>query len=68
MSEASSKTWKTKHGIRRVRQEEPTLDEAIAAAIGQVWQQRDDRYSELRGQQAPGQAAPRRVEMSYIGG
>jgi len=43
-------------------------DEAIAAAIGQVWQQRDDRYSELRGQQAPGQAAPRRVEMSYIGG
>ena len=32
MSEASTKTWKTKHGSRRVRQEEPTLDEAIAAA------------------------------------
>jgi cyclic pyranopterin phosphate synthase len=43
-------------------------DEQLAAAIGQVWQQRDDRYSELRGQQTPGPAAPRRVEMSYIGG
>ncbi len=26
------KTWKTKHGTRRVRQEDPTLAEAIAAA------------------------------------
>ena len=43
-------------------------DEQLAAAIGQVWQQRDDRYSELRSQQTPGPAAPRRVEMSYIGG
>ena len=43
-------------------------DDDLAAAIGHVWQQRDDRYSELRGQQSPGQAAARRVEMSYIGG
>jgi cyclic pyranopterin phosphate synthase len=55
------------HDVRDLLRHEAT-DEQLAGAIGQVWQQRDDRYSELRGQQAPGQAAPRRVEMSYIGG
>ncbi len=47
-------------------------DEQIAAAIGLVWQGRDDRYSELRGAilQEPVSAdvAQRRVEMHYIGG
>jgi hypothetical protein len=34
--------------------------------IDELWSQRDDRYSELRGaQQEP---AERRVEMHYIGG
>ena len=47
-------------------------DAQIAAAIGLVWQQRDDRYSELRSlmpreRDAP-DAARRRVEMHYIGG
>lgn len=28
------KTWKTKHGSRRVRHEEPTIAEAITAAQG----------------------------------
>jgi cyclic pyranopterin phosphate synthase len=44
-------------------------DEQIAAAIAGVWQQRDDRYSELRGALAAeaGRGA-RRVEMHYIGG
>jgi GTP 3',8-cyclase len=44
-------------------------DAEIAAAIGLVWQGRDDRYSELRG--SPSQPRPadeRRVEMHYIGG
>ena len=44
-------------------------DAQIAAAIGLIWQGRDDRYSELRSSAAP--AAPgeaRRVEMHYIGG
>lgn len=42
-------------------------DEQIAAAIGLIWQQRDDRYSELRGSAlAPERSA--KVEMSYIGG
>jgi cyclic pyranopterin phosphate synthase len=47
-------------------------DEQIAAAIGLVWQGRDDRYSELRGALAhrtsPVDVAQRRVEMHYIGG
>ncbi|WP_133647993.1 GTP 3',8-cyclase MoaA [Paraburkholderia flava] len=46
-------------------------DAEIAGAIAHIWQQRDDRYSQLRGS-AVAQTAPsadaRRVEMSYIGG
>ncbi|RZJ11099.1 MAG: GTP 3',8-cyclase MoaA [Acidovorax sp.] len=44
-------------------------DEAIASAIAPIWQQRTDRYSELRSSLPAdtGQGA-RRVEMSYIGG
>ena len=42
-------------------------DAQIAAAIGLIWQARDDRYSELRASaQAP--SSERRVEMHYIGG
>ena len=44
-------------------------DAALSAAIGQVWRQRDDRYSELRGSaQGDVPAGERRVEMHYIGG
>jgi cyclic pyranopterin phosphate synthase len=45
-------------------------DAQIAAAIGLIWQGRDDRYSELRGSApASGDAtAEPRVEMHYIGG
>jgi GTP 3',8-cyclase len=44
-------------------------DEQIAAAIGLVWQEREDRYSQLRASQsADTSATSRRVEMSYIGG
>lgn len=44
-------------------------DADIASAIAPIWQQRNDRYSELRSSLPAdtGQAA-RRVEMSYIGG
>ncbi|MDM0057857.1 GTP 3',8-cyclase MoaA [Variovorax fucosicus] len=47
-------------------------DEQLIAAIGHIWQGRADRYSELRALRGPDAAAdgsaPRRVEMSYIGG
>jgi cyclic pyranopterin phosphate synthase len=45
-------------------------DEEIAAAIAGVWQERADRYSELRASlpaESSGAARPR-IEMSYIGG
>jgi hypothetical protein len=34
MSKNKDQSWKTKYGPRRVRQEAPTLEEAIAAAQG----------------------------------
>jgi GTP 3',8-cyclase len=48
-------------------------DAQIAAAIGLIWSDRDDRYSALRtaASTGPGSAAPsttKRVEMHYIGG
>jgi cyclic pyranopterin phosphate synthase len=44
-------------------------DAALANAIGQIWQQRADHYSELRSQMSADQGVPiKRVEMSYIGG
>ncbi len=44
-------------------------DEQLASAIGHIWQQRDDRYSELRATlPADTSTGGRRVEMSYIGG
>ena len=50
----------------------PYSDEQIARAIGLIWSERDDRYSQLRGAQGPGAAdngsGERRVEMHYIGG
>ncbi len=44
-------------------------DEQITGALGLIWGDRDDRYSELRSAQAadPGSGG-RRVEMHYIGG
>ena len=46
-------------------------DDQIAAAVGQVWQGRDDRYSELRASMPPDAVSSdgaRRIEMHYIGG
>ena len=44
-------------------------DEQIAGAIGLIWSERDDRYSQLRSAMAaePG-SGERRIEMHYIGG
>ncbi len=47
----------------------PASDEELASAIGQIWQGRSDRYSQLRASKAPDDdPGGRRVEMSYIGG
>ncbi|MCI1192664.1 GTP 3',8-cyclase MoaA [Calidifontimicrobium sp. SYSU G02091] len=44
-------------------------DAQIAGAIGLIWADRDDRYSELRSAgQAPLASGERKVEMHYIGG
>jgi len=44
-------------------------DAQIAGAIGLIWRDRDDRYSQLRSAQAAGSDdGQRRVEMHYIGG
>ena len=44
-------------------------DARIASAIGAIWQDRGDRYSELRASLPPDAGTTRpRVEMSYIGG
>ena len=40
-------------------------DEQIAAAIGLIWNQREDRYSEIRTEAT---ARTKKIEMSYIGG
>jgi cyclic pyranopterin phosphate synthase len=46
-----------------------TSDADIASAIGLAWQERDDRYSELRGSgAADAGSGERRIEMHYIGG
>jgi GTP 3',8-cyclase len=55
--------------LRGQRDGRPYSDAEIAAAIGLIWSQRDDRYSELRSAQPPeSQDTVRRVEMHYIGG
>lgn len=46
-------------------------DEELSAQLAGIWQARDDRYSEIRGEQTArrgGKDADGKVEMSYIGG
>jgi len=48
---------------------QPWSDQQITAAIGLIWSEREDRYSQLRSNQValPG-SGERRIEMHYIGG
>lgn len=44
-------------------------DRQITSALAHIWAQRQDRYSQLRGQlAAANKGAENRIEMSYIGG
>ena len=56
------------YDLRQLLRDKEASDADITSAIAHIWQQRDDRYSELRAEQ-PADAGPaRRIEMSYIGG
>ncbi len=56
------------HDLRSLlREPDQYPDLAIANVIASIWQQRTDRYSELRSQNTPGQQR-NKIEMSYIGG
>lgn len=57
------------HDLRALLRGDDALDEAhLHSTIAHIWQQRDDRYSALRGQAAAPVCAGEKVEMSYIGG
>ncbi len=61
------------HDLRALLRDGNYSDEQISAAVGHIWQQRDDRYSVLRAALPPDSSMPgseggKRVEMSYIGG
>jgi cyclic pyranopterin phosphate synthase len=55
------------HDLRHLLRDAQASDVQIAAALAEIWAQRSDRYSALRGasQALDGQ---RKVEMHYIGG
>ncbi len=58
------------HDLRALLREGHS-DGQISAALGQLWGQRSDRYSQLRSaasSAAPAPAGARRIEMHYIGG
>ena len=43
-------------------------DDELLALMRGAWSRRDDRYSELRGAEPPGEQPLRKIEMHYIGG
>jgi cyclic pyranopterin phosphate synthase len=56
------------HDLRELIRSQAS-DEAVASAVGAIWQARNDRYSALRASLPPDAGGSgRRVEMSYIGG
>ena len=57
------------YDLRELMRNRSASDAQLAASIANIWNQRDDRYSELRASLNPDSSAkPQRVEMSYIGG
>ncbi len=55
------------YDLRALLRNEPN-DLVLANAIANIWQSRDDQYSELRTQIQQGEIFHPKVEMSYIGG
>jgi cyclic pyranopterin phosphate synthase len=61
----------TGHDLRAMLRHPDTHhnDLAIASVIAAIWQNRNDRYSELRSQNTfPDHSTHKKIEMSYIGG
>jgi cyclic pyranopterin phosphate synthase len=56
------------HDLRHLLREAQASDVQIAAALGEIWAQRRDRYSALRSAGVAPSTAERKVEMHYIGG
>ena len=57
------------YDLRELMRDREASDTQLASSIANIWNHRDDRYSELRASIAPDtNQKPRRVEMSYIGG
>ncbi len=57
------------YDLRELMRDREASDTQLASSIANIWNHRDDRYSELRASIAPdANQKPRRVEMSYIGG
>jgi len=59
------------HGydLRELMRDRSASDSQMATSIANIWNHRDDRYSELRASmRLDTSAKPQRVEMSYIGG
>ena len=57
-------TFQSGHDLRALMRSGRS-DEHLAAAIGLIWNQRVDRYSEIRTEET---ARTKKIEMSYIGG
>jgi len=57
------------YDLRELMRDREASDTQLASSIANIWNHRDDRYSELRSSIEPdANQKPRRVEMSYIGG
>ncbi|MDH4062097.1 MAG: GTP 3',8-cyclase MoaA [Aquincola sp.] len=57
------------HDLRHLLREARASDEQIGGVLAEIWAQRGDRYSELRGAGKPqADGGARKVEMHYIGG
>ena len=57
------------YDLRELMRDREASDKQLASSIANIWNHRDDRYSELRSTLAPDSNMKiQRVEMSYIGG
>jgi cyclic pyranopterin phosphate synthase len=57
------------YDLRELMRDRAATDAQLASSVANIWNRRDDRYSELRASLSPdANAKTQRVEMSYIGG